>query len=237
MEEDIFSRQWAMFSQSERETLRDMTVFVGGAGGLGTHQLVQLQRIGVDKIYLIDRDVVEPSNLNRQILYGRNDVGKYKVNAAAARLDDFRLDTELVAIEGEIDRDLDIPEDVDIILDALDNFPTRFVLDELAHRHDKPLIHGAVESWLGQLTSIIPGETPSLQDILGGENGIPNNYSTGEDDEPIPVFSPVVSTVANLQVIEAVKVHLGREDNLSNQLLLLDLKNYSMDRVELQQSE
>ncbi len=237
MEEDIFSRQWPMFSHSERETLRDMTVFVGGAGGLGTHQLVQLQRIGVNKIYVIDRDVVEPSNLNRQILYGRNDVGKYKVNAAASQLKDFRLETKLVALEEEIDRDLDIPEDVNIILDALDNFPARFVLDELAHRNDKPLIHGAVESWHGQLTSIIPGITPSLREILGDNNGSSTTHTTREDDDPIPVFSPVVSTVANLQVIEALKLYLGREENLSNQLLLLDLKNYSMDRVELQQSE
>ncbi len=226
---DIFKRQWPMFTDKEKKEIRNMKVFVAGAGGLGTHQMVQLQRIGVKRIHVIDCDVVEASNLNRQILYGKNDIGRSKVAVSGEKLDEFSLETEVNTIEGEITEELEIPREIDVILDALDNYPTRLVLDRLAHRYDKPLVHGAVDSWHGQLTSIVPGETPALEDIVGPEAAKSNDGNEG----PIPVFSPVVSSVAVLQVLEAVKLHLGRDNTLAGRLLFLDWKNYTLDKIDL----
>lgn len=227
---DFFQRQWPMFSQNEKNKIRNMKIFVGGAGGLGTHQLIQLQRIGAKKIYIVDKDKVEPSNLNRQILYGYDDIGLSKVRAARDRLKSFKMETEFEIIEGGISSDLEIPTEVDVILDALDNYHARFILDELAHKYNKPFVHGAVDSWHGQVTSIIPGCTPSLKEILGG-GAISKKTEAGQ---PIPVFSPVVASVAIVQVIEAVKLHVKKEENLANTLMLINWEDYSLEKIEIQ---
>ena len=220
---NYWQRQEYMFSDQEKEIIEDMVVFVGGAGGLGTHQAVELQRIGVKKIYLIDRDVIEATNLNRQILYGSEDIGRSKVEVAKEKLDQFNMGTEVEIFNKEIDSNLKIPDDTDLILDALDNYKTRYHLDELAEKYDLPLVHGAVQSWYGQITTIIPGKTPSLKDIFGERK----ESTSGE----IPVFSPVVSMVANMQVVEGLKVLLGREDTLAGKLLIMDLTDYSFNTL------
>ncbi|SDL51311.1 HesA/MoeB/ThiF family protein [Halarsenatibacter silvermanii] len=224
---DIFQRQWPMFTEVEKEQIRSMKVFVGGVGGLGTNQLIQLQRIGVKKIYFIDRDHVEASNLNRQILYGRGDIGESKVRTAKKKLEEFNLETEIEAIEGQITQDLEIPDDVDIVLDALDNYQARFDLEKAAWQKEKPFVHGAIRSWHGQLTSIIPGKTPRLEEILGE-----NPDSKNEKNGTIPVFSPAVTMVAILQVLEAVKLHLDISDNLANKLLFVDMQDYSLEKID-----
>lgn len=234
---DFWQRQRPMFSAEEFAKIRDMVVYIAGAGGLGTHQVVELQRIGVKKIYIIDYDNIDATNLNRQILYGREDIGKSKVDVAKDRLNSFDLGTEVVAINGMIDRNTTIPGDVDIVYDALDNFDTRFILERLAGDSGLPLIHGGVSSWYGQITTIIPEETSSLQELFAGqinankekkEENIKDN-----DNDFIPVFSPIVSIVASLQVIEGVKVLLKRENTLKNKLLLIDSRDYSIDIVEI----
>lgn len=224
---DFWQRQRLMFNKEESDKIHDTVALIAGAGGLGTHQAVELQRIGIGKIYLVDYDRVEPSNLNRQVLYGRDDIGCCKVDRAKQLLDGFNLGTEIVTINEKITEKMKLPADVDIILDALDNFTTRYQLERLAAGRGIPLIHGGINSWYGQLTTIIPGKSKSLKEIFGkidGKNG---------PQKEIPAFSPVVSIIASLQVIEGIKVILQREDTLINKLLLIDLNDYSIDLVEL----
>ncbi|MFW5787977.1 MAG: HesA/MoeB/ThiF family protein, partial [Halanaerobiales bacterium] len=123
-----------MFSEKEYNKIRGMTAFVAGAGGLGTHQILELQRTGVKKIYLLDYDRIVASNLNRQILYGSGDIGKYKAERAKEVLDSFALGTEIVQINEKLSNDYTIPEDVDIVFDAFDNFEARFILDDLVQK-------------------------------------------------------------------------------------------------------
>ena len=125
---DFLERQKLMFSKRELEIITDLTVVIAGVGGLGTHQAMQLQRAGVKKIYLIDSDKIEISNLNRQVLYGRDDIGKFKAIRAKEVLDDFKLDTEVVAITERVTSDMEFPEDVDLIFDAFDNFESIYIL-------------------------------------------------------------------------------------------------------------
>ncbi len=220
---DFFQRHRIMFDSREMEKLRKATVYVAGAGGLGSHQALELQRIGVRKIYITDIDRVEKTNLNRQILYGVEDIGKQKVEQAVSFLQRFGLATEIVPRNDRVDLDLKIPEDVDVVLDALDSFPARFALEEAARKKGVPMIHGAVHSWYGQLTTILPGQGVSLKDIFPQET----------PEEEIPAFSPVVAIVASLQVLEAVKFITGQDELLQNKLLMIDLKEYSMDIVEI----
>lgn len=224
MNEGFFDRQKSMFSSDEMDRIRQTVVFIAGAGGLGSHQAVELQRIGVRKIYITDPDRVEPTNLNRQVLYGAGDLGKLKAPMAKDRLDGFGLGTEIVAWTERIDEETVLPADVQLVLCALDNFESRFALEKAAMRQGIPLVHGGVRALSGQITTIIPGKTPSLKEIVG--EVFPKMSSQ-------PAFSPVVSIVASLQVVEGVKVLLGHTGNLSNRLLILDLADYSVVLVDL----
>ncbi len=219
-----WQRQKLMLTEDENKKIRNMVVFVAGIGGLGTHQLQELQRIGVKKIYLLDFDCIQASNLNRQILYGSNDIGKYKTETAKEVLDSFDLETEIITINQKLTSGFELPEDVNIVFDALDNFKSRFILDDLVQNRGIPLIHGGISSWYGQITSIIPGKTPTLKEI----------FATAEDEkEKIPAFSPVVSAVASLQVIEGVKVFLGKDNILAAKLMYIDFSDYSFEIIEL----
>ncbi|MGM0438616.1 MAG: HesA/MoeB/ThiF family protein, partial [Bacillota bacterium] len=212
----ILQRQNPLFNNKEQQRLKDMVVLIAGAGGLGTNQAQQLQRIGIKKIYLYDYDKIVDSNLNRQLFYGKKDIGKSKVKKAKKHFESFGLDTEIEVFDNKIDENLDIPDDVDLIFDALDNFSSRFLLEKVAAKNNLPLIHAGVQSWYGQITAIIPGKSVSLKEIFAG--------TEEKDNESPPVFSPVVSIVASMQVIEGIKVYLDRDDILLNKLLVIDLK-------------
>lgn len=220
----FFDRQKPMFTSDEMERIRQLVVFVAGAGGLGSHQSVELQRIGVRKIYLTDPDRIDPTNLNRQVLYGAGDLGKLKAPLAKDRLDDYGLGTEIVAWTERIEDETILPDDVQLVLCALDNFESRFALEKAAMHRGVPLVHGGVQALYGQITTIIPGKTPALKEIVGEAFPVAN---------PRPAFSPVVSIIASLQVVEGVKVVLDRNGTLVNRLLILDLTDYSMEIVEV----
>lgn len=219
VESDFFVRHRPMFTDEEWAKIRNMVVLVAGAGGLGSHQSMEFQRIGVKKIYLLDPDHVEASNLNRQVFYGRDDIGREKVAQAKEVLDSFGLGTEVVVRPERVTEETVIPPDVQILMCALDNFDSRFALGKLASKYNLPLVHGGVEAYYGQITTFIPGRSRSFQDIVG------EVFTEGLTKR---AFSPVVAIVAALQVIEAVNVLLNRDDVLVNKLLISDLRDYTM---------
>ena len=122
----ILKRQNPLFNNKEQSKLKNMVALIAGAGGLGTNQAQQLQRIGIKKIYLYDYDIIAESNLNRQLFYGKDNIGETKVKIAKNHLDNFQLRTKIKTFNKKIKADLPIPEDVNIIFDALDNFSARF---------------------------------------------------------------------------------------------------------------
>ena len=220
---DYLKRQLGLFTESEQERISDLNVMIAGAGGLGTNQAIQLQRIGINKIYLYDYDQVEVSNLNRQLCYGREDIGRYKVEASVEFLRNFNLDTEIIAKQEKITEESELPADLDIVFDALDNFETRFILEDLAQKYNLPLIHAGVESFFAQLMLILPDGEISLKDIFAGaqKNDVPD------------VFSPAVTITASFQILEALKYLLGREEALKNEILHIDMLNNEIDRIKL----
>jgi len=220
----LFERQDPMFRADERRRLRDMVVYIAGAGGLGTHQAQELQRLGARKLYLTDRDVIEESNLNRQVLYGYSDLGRSKTVQAQRALQRFQLPTAIEGLEDTVTTDTVLPSDVDVVLDALDNAPARLALEGAARRAGVPLVHGAVGGWYGQITSIVPDARFSLRSLL--QPGLCESESSA-------VLSPVVAIIASLQVVEAVKLFLGRDDTCVGRLLVVDLEACSMDSVQL----
>ena len=225
---DYLKRQFDIFTQKENEKLEKLNVMIAGAGGLGTHQAQQLIRMGINKIYLYDNDEVELTNLNRQIFYGKDDIGKNKVNIAKKHLATFGLETEIVAVHETIDENIQIPDDVHLIFDALDNFKTRFILEDLAIETNIPFIHGGIESWYGQIAVIIPGQTFRLKDVFSGANN---------DNRTPSIISPAVSIIASIQVLEGIKVYLDKENYLKNKLLLVDLNSCTVEKVNIKSKD
>ncbi len=221
---DFIDRQKNMFSKEELNKITNLNVLIAGTGGLGTNQAQQLQRIGINKIYAYDYDKIDLSNLNRQIFYGKKDIGKNKVDVFKSRLDDFNLETEIEVKNIKISEKTTLPDDIDLVFDALDNIKTRFILEKLALDKKIPLIHGGVTGWFGQILIITPENKVRLKDIFQGDK---NN------ENPPPVFSPVVTTVAAFQVIEGLKLIIDHENKLNDELLLIDMVEGKLDKISI----
>ena len=147
-----------------QEKLRRAKVFVAGAGGLGSPVSTYLAVAGVGKIILVDFDSVDLSNLNRQFLHHEKDIGREKIKSAEEKLLSMNPEIKVETIREKITDENagSIVPPCDLIIDALDNFDTRHVLNRLAVERNIPLIHGAVSGYRGQATTIIPGKTPCL---------------------------------------------------------------------------
>jgi molybdopterin-synthase adenylyltransferase len=165
-----YIRQIMLFGEEGQEKLRKARVFVAGAGGLGSPISTYLAVAGVGKIIIADFDTVDPSNLNRQFLHHERDIGRDKIKSAAEKLLSMNPEIKVETIKEKITDENagSVVPPCDLIIDALDNFDTRHVLNRLAVERKIPLIHGAVSGYRGQATTIIPGKTPCLYCIFPG---------------------------------------------------------------------
>jgi molybdopterin/thiamine biosynthesis adenylyltransferase len=220
---DYLKRQEKLFSKAQRKRIEELNILIAGTGGLGTNQALQLQRIGVNKLYLYDYDRVEISNLNRQLCYGKKDLGRLKVEAAAEFLNDFDLETEIISRNEKITPAAEIPTEIDIIFDGMDNFESRFILDQLALENELPFIHAGIEGFFAQIMLVLPESKIRLKDVFAGS----------EKEETPAVFSPAVAVTASIQVLEALKYLLQFDEYLNEQLLHIDLLSNQMEIIDL----
>ena len=220
---NYLKRQGKLFTEIQQQKLEELNLMIAGTGGLGTNQALQLQRIGVNKLYLYDYDQVEISNLNRQLCYGKNDIGRPKVEAAAEFLKQFNLETKVIAKKEKITLETEIPKDVDMIFDGMDNFDSRFILDQLAEENNLPFIHAGIEEFFAQIMLVLPESNLRLKDVFAGL----------EKKEIPAVFSPAVTITAAIQVLEALKYLLKFDNYLENQLLHIDLLSNQMEKIDL----
>ena len=223
---DFIDRQKEMFTKDQLKKITNLNVLIAGAGGLGTNQAQQLQRVGINKIYAFDYDKVDISNLNRQIFYGKKDIGKNKVEVFKERLDSFNLETEIEVKNIKINKTTKLPKDIDLVFDALDHVKTRFILEKLALQNNIPLIHAGVTGWFGQILVIKSDNKVRLKDIF--QDNKDENKKT-----PPPVFSPVVTTIAAFQVVEGLKLIIKHENRLKDELLLIDMIEGKIDKISI----
>ncbi len=202
------------FGQEGQQRLKSAKVVIAGAGGLGGIVAVYLAVAGVGKITIIDHDRVELSNLNRQILYGDKDIGKAKVKIAGEKLASLNKEISVEAICEAItgDNALSLVGDNDLIIDAMDNLATRFVLNKVAVQKRIPLFHGAIRGFEGRATTILPGQTPCLMCIY---RRIPKTGVT-------PVIGVAPAVIGSIQATEVIKYIVGMGNLLTNRLLLYD---------------
>lgn len=221
-----YERQILMIGEEGQARLRASSALVVGVGGLGSPVAYYLVAAGVGKVHLVDPGYLEVSNLNRQVLYTTEDIGRPKVLAAAERLS--RLNPEVEVISHTIS--VDSPEfenlvkEVDVVIDCLDNWPAREVLNRLAVKHRKPLVHAGVARWYGQATTVIPGKTACLACV----------YPKGmKPESPIPVIGPTPGVLGAIEAAEAIRVLLGLEPGLAGKLLIMDLSAGAFEVVRV----
>jgi len=222
-----YDRQIMIFGVEGQEKLKGSKVAVVGVGGLGSPVAYYLAAAGIGTILLIDEQTPELSNLNRQILHWEEDIGKNpKPLSAKWKLERFNSDIKIETFVGRLtEENIDeVLDGVDVIVDCLDNFETRFLLDDYAHRKRVPLVHGAVEGTFGQVTTVVPGITKSLREIF------PN---AGKKEGKFPILGATAGVVASIQVLEVIKLLTGLGEPLLNKLLIVDLAFNTFDVVEL----
>lgn len=219
---NFLDRQRAIFTSEENKKISELVVLVAGCGGLGTNQVSQLQRIGAKKVYIVDYDQVEETNLNRQVLYSYDDIGMYKVEVAKRKLDTNKLITEITPIKSKVDENFILPEDVNVVLDALDNFESRIIMEKISINRNIPFIHGGISSMRGQVIAITNESNTRLKDLTEEVKKMKTNS-----------FLPVISLIASLQINEAIKIILNKDNVLRDKVLVVDLGDYFFSIVDL----
>jgi len=222
-EKQILIPDWG---KSGQRKLKKAKVLVAGAGGLGSAILTYLAVAGVGNIRIVDSDKVELGNLNRQVLHTDKDIGRYKVDSAKEKLELLNPDIKVEAIKAKITRDniFKLVKDCSLI-DALDNLPTRLLLNRAAIKARLPLFHGAVYGFEGRATTIIPGKTSCLrclyQDVLPGK---------------IPVVGVTPAVIGCIQATEVIKYILGTGKLLEDRLLVYDGLSMKFSEVKLKRN-
>jgi len=221
---EIFERQVSLLGISCQERLLSSTVLIVGVGGLGCVVAENLVRLGVKRLYLVDKDRVSPSNLNRQFLFTPEDIGKSKVKVAAEKLKKLRKEVEIIPKEEVIDETFEIPPGVDLVVDCLDDFESRFCLERAALKQGLPVIHGGIDGFFGQVGTFLAGDSPKFSDVFKGIKSHP---------EPVQAIAPTCSVVGAIQALEVVKLICGVKSNLLGKLLIVDLLTLDFSVVEV----
>ena len=216
MIEKRYLKNMKMLSEEEIEKLQGSKACIVGCGGLGGYVIEMLGRLGVGKITVVDGDVFDETNLNRQLLSDDSTIGKGKADAAKNRMQHVNPLIQVVPIFQRItpDNGMELLAGHDVIIDAVDNIDTRLLLQEMASQLGIPLVHGAIAGWFGQVTTIFPGDR--TLDVLYAKSAAKGI----EKDLGNPSFSPAL--VASIEVSEALKILIGRGELLRKKILYID---------------
>jgi adenylyltransferase/sulfurtransferase len=213
-ERERYRRQILLFGEDGQERLKGAGIFIAGAGGLGSPVALYLAVAGVGTLTVVDSDVVDRTNLNRQILHHDRDIGEKKAISAEEKLQEINPDITVRAIDahiGEANAGRLVGR-ADGIVDAMDNYPARYILNRVSLEKGIPLFHGAIRGMYGQATTIIPGKTPCLACI----------FPRAPPEEEFPVVGVTPGLIGMVQATEVLKYLLGKGDLLANRLFLWD---------------
>lgn len=221
-----YSRQELYLGREESNKLRKKTVCIIGIGALGSRVSELLARSGVNLI-LIDRDVIEESNLQRQNLFDLKDVGKPKAEAAERKLKQINNEIRITSHDASLDKDNINLINSDIVIDCTDNFFTRFLINDYCSKNKIKWIHGSAIESKGYLFNIIPGEAcfRCIFDKLKG-------YGTCNT---VGVLNSITNFIASMQANEAVKILLGKR--YENSLVYANLENNEIKKFKVKNNK
>lgn len=231
-----YSRQIVMIDMgyNAQLKLKGSKVCLVGVGGLGSPASMQLAAMGVGFLQIVDRDFVELTNLHRQHLYGVDDVGVPKVEAAAKRLRRLNpyITVEPLPLSVNEANAEELVKGMDVVVDGLDSMTARYTINRACIKLGVPYVFGAAITTNGNVSTIVPGETACLECFYGGL-----------DDKKLPkcgvigVHPSLVNIIASLEVSEAIKILTGRQPRLANKLLHFDLDEIEFNGINLQKVE
>ncbi len=200
------------FGREGQRRLKKSHVIVVGLGGLGCASATYLTAAGVGHITLVDIDVVELSDLNRQVLYGEDDIGEKKVLVAQRKLSQLNPTIKIIPIFTKVTQKnvFTMIDGAQVIMDGLDNLVTRHIINSACVQYKIPYIYGGVSRLRGMITTIIPGKTPCLACFFpeGSQGG-----------GRLGVLGVIPALIANLQALEAIKLLIGQTPSLAGKLL------------------
>lgn len=207
------------------------SVLIIGAGGLGAPAALYLAAAGVGKIGIVDADVVDLSNLQRQVIHTTADVGKPKVESAAETMKAINPDVEVVTYHEFISSAniMDIIKDYDFVLDGTDNFPAKFLINDACVMADKPFSHAGILRFKGQLMTVIPHKSPCYRCVfktMPPKDAIPTCKQAG-------VIGAMAGVIGSLQALEAIKFLTGAGELLTGKLLTFDALTMKFHMVKL----
>jgi adenylyltransferase/sulfurtransferase len=219
-------------SKGQRKLLESKVLIVG-AGGLGSPSAVYLALAGVGTIGIVDFDVVDISNLQRQILHQHDDIGRPKVESAKTTINAYNPDTNVNIHETPLTSEnaMEIIAQYDIIVNGVDNFPTRYLVNDSAYMLNKPLVDGSILMFDGQATVYLPGQGcyRCLFPTPPPPGAVPNCSEAG-------VLGAMTGLVGSIQATETLKLLLGIGESLVSRLLLIDALSMDFRTVKIRQN-
>lgn len=210
------------FGEEGQERISNSKVLVAGVGGLGCVTASLLVRAGVGHVVLVDRDIVEKTNLHRQILYVEGDIEVTpKVKIAEKRLLEANSYCKIEGIVVDIDRSNieKLMEGVDLVIDGSDNFELRCLINESCVKYGIPWVYGAVQGYYGIQMNIIPEKTACLNCLIDQAPPLGSTPSCNQ----FGVFPPIVTIIGSIQVAEALKILIGAHNHVRRTLIAIDL--------------
>lgn len=214
-----------------QEKLLNAKVLVIGAGGLGSPVALYLASAGIGKIGIMDSDKVELNNLQRQILHSTKDVGRPKVESARERLTLLNPDLQLTTYNLRLTAEniIDIIKEYDIVVDGSDNFPTRYLVNDACVLSNKPLSHGGIFRFDGQVITILPHQSPCYR-CLFPEPPPPGLVPSCQE---AGILGAVAGVIGTIQANEVLKYILGLGDLLTGKLLVFNALDSSFRQVKV----
>lgn len=232
-ERERYRRQILIESIGEegQKKLKSSSVFVVGSGGLGSPICLYLTAAGIGTIGIIDNDIVESSNLQRQVLHLTTDLGRPKTESAAETLKTLNPYVKVVTYQEYLTEENfpSILTKYDLVVNAVDNFPTRYLVNRVCVQKKKPLIEAGIHGFDGQIITIIPGKGPCYNCIF------PERELEDREKKEIGVIGALPGIIGSLQALEAIKVILGLEGVLVGRLLLFNGVGLKFQELEIEQ--
>ena len=212
--------------------LLDAKVLLLGAGGLGSPAALYLTAAGVGTIGIIDMDVVDESNLQRQILHNVDRVGERKVDSAKKTLTALNPDVDVVTYDARLGADniMEVLDGYDVVVDGADNFPSRYLLNDASVKLGIPVVHGSIFRFEGQVTVFDPRNGPTYRDML--PEPPPSEFAPSCAEAGVLGVLPGI--VGSIQALEAIKLILGLGEGLSGRLVAFDAMDMTFREYRLQ---
>ncbi|MFZ1805970.1 MAG: molybdopterin-synthase adenylyltransferase MoeB [Cyclobacteriaceae bacterium] len=227
-----YSRHFVLpqFGIEGQQKLKAASVIVIGAGGLGCPVLQYLAAAGVGTIGILDFDKVGESNLQRQVLYGTDDIGKPKAEQAASKLKALNPHISIQVINSRIDSSnaLELLQPFDVTVDCTDNFPTRYLLNDAAVLLDKPLVYGSIFRYEGQVAVFNLNQSANYRDLYP----VPPSPGSVPNCEEGGVLGVLPGIIGCLQANEVLKIIVGIGEPLTNKVLLMDTLNMDTNVIK-----